>query len=260
MADKSLNGGVAIVTGAGSGIGRACAIALAEAGAAVAVTDLNPETAAETQEMIANVGGISSAYTLDVSSEEAWEETVGRIRHDYGPVSVLVNNAALKGSVAGDRALLDAPVSVWDAIMAVNLRGPMLGARQVLPDMLAAGSGSIIMMASASALLAVPNFATAYSSAKAGMIGLTKCLAVSYGVRGVRCNAIAPGVIMMVSESETQNAIAASSAGILQRTGTPQDIAALVVFLASDAGSYINGQTLVVDGGLTTHMASISPK
>ncbi len=258
--DTSLEGIVAVVTGAGAGIGRGCALALAEAGAVVAVTDVNGKTAEETHELIKAAGLMSAPYTLDVTDDAAWGEVMARLRKEHGSIRVLVNNAALKGSAVGDGGLLVTSISAWDNIMATNLRGPMLGSRNVLPDMIAAGSGSIIMMTSASALRAVPNFATAYSSAKAGMIGLTQCLAVSYGTKGVRCNAIAPGVIMMVSESASQEAFSRSSSGLLQRTGVPADVANLVVFLASDKGSYVNGQTITVDGGLTTHMPALSPK
>lgn len=259
MIYQSLEGRVAIVTGAGSGIGRGCAIALAEAGATVIVTDINATTAGETHTMIENAGGASAAFPLDVADDDAWRRMLDVVRKDFGPVRVLVNNAALKGSAVGDGGLLDTTIPVWDAIMSINLRGPMLGARHVLPDMLAAGSGSIIMMTSTAALRSVPNFATAYTSAKAGMIGLTRCIAVTYGTKGVRCNAIAPGVIL-VDESATMEAFRKSSGGLVERPGRPSDIANMVVFLASDAGEYVNGQTISVDGGLTAHMPSLSNK
>ncbi|SDJ81215.1 NAD(P)-dependent dehydrogenase, short-chain alcohol dehydrogenase family [Nonomuraea maritima] len=260
MPHHLLRGHVALVTGAGSGIGRACALGLAEAGATVAVTDLNPDTARQTHELIAEQGGSSAAYTLDVTEDSAWEAVLNDVRATFAPVIVLVNNAALKASVAGDGGLLDTPVPVWDRVFAANLRGPMLGARRVLPDMLEAGTGSIIMMTSTSALHSVAGFATAYSSAKAGMIGLTRMIAATYGTQGVRCNAIAPGVIMLGDDTASQEAFRESSGGLTQRPGRPTDIASTVVFLAGQAGEYINGQVLVVDGGLTTHMPGLSKK
>ena len=260
MPHHSLQGQVALVTGAGSGIGRACAQGLAAAGATVTVTDLNPDTARQTHELIAEQGGSSAAYALDVAEDSALEAVLKDVRATFGPVTVLVNNAALKASVAGDGGLLDTSVPVWDRIFAANLRGPMLGARRVLPDMLEAGTGSIIMMTSTSALRSVAGFATAYSSAKAGMIGLTRMIAATYGTRGVRCNAIAPGVIMVGDDTASQEAFRESSGGLVQRPGRPGDIASTVVFLAGEDGEYINGQVLVVDGGLTTHMPGLSGK
>jgi NAD(P)-dependent dehydrogenase (short-subunit alcohol dehydrogenase family) len=258
MPRNSLSGQVALVTGAGSGIGRGCALGLAAAGATVAVTDLNPDTARHTHALIAERGGLSAAYPLDVVEDGAWEAVLKDVRATFGPVTVLVNNAALKASVAGDGGLLDTAVPVWDRVFAANLRGPMLGARRVLPDMLRAGTGSIIMMTSTSALRSVSGFATAYSSAKAGMIGLTRMIAATYGTQGVRCNAIAPGVIMVGDDTASQEAFRQFSGGLTQRPGRPADIASTTVFLAGEAGEYINGQVLVVDGGLTTHMPGLS--
>jgi NAD(P)-dependent dehydrogenase (short-subunit alcohol dehydrogenase family) len=168
MPNQLLQGRVALATGAGSGIGRGCALALARAGATVAVTDINTQTAQQTHELVQAAGGTSASYTLDVADESAWQTALEAIRRDLGPVTVLVNNAALKASAAGDGGLLETTVEAWDAIVAANLRGAMLGARLVLPDMLEAGYGSISMVTSTAALHSVPGFATAYSSAKAG--------------------------------------------------------------------------------------------
>jgi NAD(P)-dependent dehydrogenase (short-subunit alcohol dehydrogenase family) len=258
MSSKSLEGRVALVTGAGAGIGRGCALALAQAGAIVAVTDLNRETADQTHKLIAQEGGTSAAFALDVADDDAWRSVVEDVRSSYGPITTLVNNAALKASVAGDGGLLDTTVPVWDAILATNLRGPMLGARRVLPGMLEAGSGSIVMMTSTAALHSVAGFATAYSSAKAGMLGLSRSIAATYGSQGIRCNAIAPGVIMVGDDTASQEAFRESSGGLTQRPGRPTDIANTVVFLASDAGEYINGQVIIIDGGLTAHMPGLS--
>jgi NAD(P)-dependent dehydrogenase (short-subunit alcohol dehydrogenase family) len=224
----------------------------------VIATDINADTARQTAELVRSGGGRGVAYALDVADDEAWESALNGVRAEYGPITVLVNNAALKASVAGDGGLLDTTVAVWDRVLAANLRGPMLGARRVLPDMLATGGGSIIMMTSTAALHSVAGFATAYSSAKAGMIGLTRTIAATYGVHGVRCNAIAPGVIMVGRDTASQEAFRESSGGLIQRPGRPADIADAVVFLSGDAGSYINGQTLVIDGGLTAHMPGLS--
>ncbi|CAL9353910.1 SDR family NAD(P)-dependent oxidoreductase [Streptomyces sp. enrichment culture] len=258
MQDTSLRGRQALVTGAGAGIGRSCALALAARGATVMATDIDFTTAQKTAELIHAAGGDSEAFALDVTDDSAWESVLAAARERYGPVTVLVNNAALKASVAGDRGLLGSSLDVWDRVLATNLRGPMLGARRVLPDMLAAGTGSITMMTSTAALYAISSFATAYSSAKAGMIGLTRTIAASYGPQGVRCNAVAPGVIATDDDTASQEAFMKAAGGLVQRTGVPADIGETVAFLASDAGSYINGQVLVVDGGITAHMPGLS--
>jgi NAD(P)-dependent dehydrogenase (short-subunit alcohol dehydrogenase family) len=256
--DTSLHGRQALVTGAGAGIGRGCALALAARGATVIATDIDLAAAQETSEHIRAAGGTSEAFALDVGDDSAWESVLAAVRERHGPVTVLVNNAALKASVAGDRGLLDSSLEVWDRVVATNLRGPMLGARRVLPDMIGAGTGAITMMTSTAALYSISGFATAYSSAKAGMIGLTRTIAATYGPQGVRCNAVAPGVIMVGDDTASQEAFRKATGGLVERTGVPADIAETVVFLSSDAGSYINGQVLVVDGGITAHMPGLS--
>jgi NAD(P)-dependent dehydrogenase (short-subunit alcohol dehydrogenase family) len=175
----------------------------------------------------------------------------------YGPVTGLVNNAAVKASRLGDAGLLDTDVAVWDRIFAVNLRGPMLGARAVLPGMLEGGGGSIVMISATSAYRGVAGFATAYSSAKAGINGLMIAIATTYGGQGIRCNSIAPGLII-VEESPSQDTHIERTAGLLHRLGRPEDIAAVVTLLIGDEGAYINGQVITVDGGMTSHTAGLS--
>ncbi|WP_379618010.1 SDR family NAD(P)-dependent oxidoreductase [Pseudonocardia sp. GCM10023141] len=258
MLDNALRGRIALVTGGGSGIGRGCAESLAACGAIVVATDINLGSVRQTAEIIRTAGGISEAYALDVADDAAWESVLATVRDRFGAVTVLVNNAALKASIANDGGLLDTTLDVWDRILATNLRGPMLGTRRVLPGMIEARSGSVIMMTSTAALHSVAGFATAYSSAKAGMIGLTRSIAATYGPQGVRCNAIAPGVIMVGDDTASQESFRQSSGAFIERPGRPADIAASVAFLASDAGSYINGQVLTIDGGLTAHMPGLS--
>lgn len=250
---------VTLVTGAGAGIGRACATALAQTGVVVAVTDINETGAKETHDLIAANGGTSSFYKLDVSDESEWDRVVSEVERKHGPVSTLVNNAGFKASLSpNDRGLVDLDLPTWDRMMSVNLRGPMLGSRRVLPAMLKAGRGSIIMFSSVAALRFPPGYGTAYSSSKAGLLGLMRSIAVTYGARGIRCNTIAPGVIVVDDASLAQREFDSSTTRLTGRVGRPNDIAGAVVFLASDAASFVNGDTLIVDGGLTGHLPGLT--
>ena len=250
---------VALVTGAGAGIGRACALALARTGVVVAVTDISEDGAKETHELVVAEGGASAAYRLDVSDEDDWDRVVSEVDRTVGPILTLVNNAGYKASLSpNDRGLLDLDLATWDRMMSVNLTGPMLGSRRVLPIMLAAGRGSIIMFSSVTALASPPNHATAYSSSKAGLLSLMRSIAVSYGPAGIRCNAIAPGVTVVDEASVAQREFDSSTTSMTGRVGRPNDMASAVLFLASDGASFVNGQTLVVDGGLTAHLPGLT--
>ena len=254
---SSLTERTVIVTGAGGGIGSATALALARAGATVIVADINADAGKKTVDRIAAEGRSAEFAELDVSDESSWASVTDEVIRRHGPITGLVNNAAVKASRLGDGGLLDTTVATWDRIFAVDLRGPMLGSRAVLPGMLEAGEGSIVMISATSAFRGVANFATAYSSAKAGMNGLMIAIATTYGGSGVRCNSVAPGLIL-VEESPSQDTHTDLTAGLLRRPGRTADIASLVVLLVSDDGSYINGQVISVDGGMTAHTAGLS--
>ncbi|MDX2235336.1 MAG: SDR family NAD(P)-dependent oxidoreductase [Hyphomonadaceae bacterium] len=250
---------VAIVTGAGSGIGAAIARRLAEGGNHVTVTDIDQSAATEVAHAILAQGGSADADVLDVSDERQWRNVVVRTAAANGSVGILIGNAALTAPalMAADLGVLDPPLSLWDDVMDVNLRGNALGARAVLPGMIANGGGAIVFTSSISAMR--PGAArTAYSVSKAGLEGLSRAIATRYGRSGVRCNCIAPGFVD--TEALTGGHIAAdrlralADSSALGRLGRADEIAAAAAFLTSPAASYITGQTLVVDGGVSMHL------
>ncbi len=255
--DHSLENTVVLVTGGAAGIGRECCRAFGRVGATVIVADRDDDGAGCTRDLVRDEGGKAESVHLDVAEEAEWRNVVKDVAENFGCITSLVNNAAIKASRYNDTGLLDTEPSTWDIIFQVNLRGPMLGARAVLPSMIERGRGSITMISATSALRAVADFATAYSSAKAGLNGLTLAIATTYGGRGIRCNAVAPGLIT-VDPSPSQDTHTSLTKGLVQRAGRPDDIASTVVFLSSEAGAYINGQVISVDGGLTAHMPGLS--
>jgi NAD(P)-dependent dehydrogenase (short-subunit alcohol dehydrogenase family) len=247
---------VAVVTGAGGVVGRATARRLAAEGAAVVAADTRADAAGETAHLVRAAGGDSLAVTVDVSDEDSMVALIVRTVERFGRLDVFHNNAALMSTEEPDDDLVDLAVSVWDAKMAVNVRGVMLGCKHAVPAMRTTGDGgSIVNMASVSGLVGVDRNA-AYGSSKAAVIGLTRYVATMYGQDGIRCNAIAPGLV----ESEdmrdrlTSRQLAEYAAErLLPWAATPDDVAGVVAFLASEEARCITGQTIVVDSGTTAH-------
>ncbi len=248
-------GRVALVTGGGSGMGRAIVHRLARDGVAVAVLDIDPAAADTVVGEVSGLGGEALAVGgVDVSDRAQVEAAVQQVRDVLGPVVVLVNNAG----VAGFKDFLSITDESWDRIMAVNLNGPFYCTQAVLPDMIEAGWGRIVNISSSSAQGGQP-YMVHYVTSKAGLIGMTKALALELGPKGITVNTIPPGFIdtPMLRDSEARGLLGGSVEDHAQRTpvrraGLPEDIAAACAFLVSDEAGYITGQVIGVNGGRNT--------
>ena len=248
---------VAIVTGAASGIGRASARRLAEEGARIAIGDIDLAGATEVVKEIEAAGGTAMCLATDVSSEDAFKSLIGQTVERYGRLDILHNNAAALGSAAigGDGGILSLEVDVWDRTMAINTRSVMIGCKHAIAPMLESGGGSIINTSSGAAILGGLS-GTAYATSKAAVNCLTQYVATQHGKQGIRCNAILPGLIMTpaVEVGMSQEAVdMILNHHMTEEAGQPEDIAAMVAFLASDDARYVTGQLIRVDGGITSH-------
>lgn len=243
-----LSGQTAIVTGASQGLGRDMAIALATAGAKVACVARNEEKLGQTVAAIKEAGGDGEVMASDVSMSEDVAAIVDKVADDWGRLDIVVNNAG----ITRDTLLPVMSDESWDDVIATNLRGTFLFCREASKVMMKQRSGRIINISSVSGLIGNAG-QTNYSASKAGVIGLTRSLAKELAKRKVTVNAIAPGFI----ESEMTKALGDAVLGEIKkrvpvrRLGTPDDVSACVLFLASAAASYVTGQVLTVDGGLT---------
>ena len=243
-------GRVAIITGSGSGLGRVLAHRFAAEGAAVVVADVVGQRATTVVGEISAAGGKSLAQTTDVTNAADVEAMVGAAQEAFGSVDILVNNAAK----ATDADFFDVSEEAWDEDVAITLKGSFLCSQAVLGDMTENGSGVILNISSVNALSYFGN--EAYSAAKAGILSLTRSLAVRLGPFGVRVNAIAPGTLRTPAwEHRRQKDPEVFERVVkwypLGRIGEPEDVAGAALFLASDEAAWISGVVLPVDGGLT---------
>lgn len=245
---KLLEGKVALVTGAARGIGKAIALKFASEGCNIAFTDLViDENGKKTEEEIAALGVQVKGYASNAADFEACHAVVAEVVKDFGRLDVLVNNAG----ITKDGLMMRMSEAQWDAVIAVNLKSAFNFVHAVTPVMMRQRSGSIINMASVVGVHGNAGQCN-YSASKAGMIGLAKSIAQELGPRGVRANAIAPGFIITAMTDALSDEIKEEWAKKipLRRGGTPEDVANIATFLASDLSSYVSGQVIQVDGGM----------
>lgn len=256
MANR-LQGKVALVTGAGQGIGRGIALKFAAEGAAVGVLDVTPENIARTTQLIndnPNSPGQAVGLPCDVTDPDQVANAVERLAHEFQPIDIVVNNAAfLPGGAVHETSLED-----WDAVFAVNVRGTYLTARAVIPSMLERGRGSIILMASVTGMLGLPGIA-AYSATKGALIALARAMSTDYARHGIRVNSVSPGTIdspmlhQFIARQSNPDPLLQQFNDMhpIGRIGQIDEVASVVLFLASDEASFVTGANYTVDGGLS---------
>ena len=253
-----LAGKVAVITGAGAGIGRATAELFAEEGAAVVIAERDEATGRDAADTIQNTGGKALFVRTDVSDEPSVERMAAEAVSAFGAIHILVNNAAvfvLRG--------IDATVEEWRQTLDVNVMGPSLVAKHVVPAIRKAGGGAIVNLGSISSFIAQPNFVT-YNTTKAAIIGMTRCMAMDLAPDNIRVNAVCPGVVWTQIVETQALAMGLDKAGadvhpqwagaqLIKRCADPREIAYAILFLASDEASFITGAPLMVDAGYTAH-------
>jgi NAD(P)-dependent dehydrogenase (short-subunit alcohol dehydrogenase family) len=236
------------VTGAASGIGRATALYLAGEGVRVVVSDIDADAGKGVVESIRESGGVAEFVACDISSETSVESLIERSVSFLGGLDFAVNNAGIADHPG---FLHELSVDTWDKVMSVDLRGTFLCMRAELRVMYAAGHGAIVNMASNAGVKNAPSMA-AYTSAKHGVVGLTKNAALQYARQGIRINAVCPGTIRTpgIASFPEENQKAWADMIPMGRMGTPEEVAACVGFLLSDAAGFLTGVELLADGGL----------
>ncbi|HEY2044306.1 MAG TPA: SDR family oxidoreductase [Jatrophihabitans sp.] len=248
---------IAVITGAASGMGRQAAIMFADEGATIVAADRDAGGLDRLVAELANRGVAAHGVVVDISVEASVVSMVSEVHERYGRIDVLFNNAAVGPSSTNLYAManvVETPADAWDAILAINLKGPAMVCKHVIPIMTASGRGSIINNSSISGLVAVAG-ADAYTASKGGLVALTKAMAAEWVRYGVRVNCICPGPVdtpmnapWLADPDKEKELLAGCPMG---RVARPEEVAAVALFLASDMASYVNGAIIPVDGGWT---------
>ena len=244
---------IAVITGGGDGIGQASAVLFAKEGASVVIADMDPTRGMKTVDMIKNQNGESMFVEVDISKEDSIKNMVKKVVDAYGRIDILVNSAG----ILVEATVINTTIEDWDKVMAVNLRGTFLCCKHVIPEMIKAGKGSIINIGSEAGLTGFKNIA-AYCASKGGVVNLTRCLALDFAEHNIRANCVCPGT---TETSMVKKAIERApdpvkarrywEARPLLRLGRPEEIAAGILYLASDESLYATGAILSIDGGKT---------
>ncbi len=248
---KRMEGKVALVTGGSAGIGRAAALAFAEEGAKVVIADVAVEGCRNTAAEIRDGGGEARCIEADVSKADQVEAMIAETIATYGQLDYAFNNAGIEGEQAPTG---ESTQENWDRVIGINLTGTWLCMKYEIQKMLEQGGGAIVNMSSVAGVIGYANI-PAYTASKHGVIGLTKAAALEYATQGIRVNAVCPGVIYteMIERftggnEEAEKQMAASAP--MKRMGEPQEIAAAVIWLCSDAASFVTGHSMIIDGGM----------
>ncbi|CAN5245614.1 SDR family oxidoreductase [soil metagenome] len=253
--NERVNGKVALVTGASLGIGRACARILAAEGAAVAVTDVLVDEGQALVNEIREAGGEADFWKLDVSNEQQVQDVMQSVESEFGPITVLVNNAGIAGV---NKPTHEITSEEWDRTMNINVKGVFFCTKHAIPQMLKAGGGSIINLSSIYGIVSAPDIPP-YHASKGAVRMMTKTDALLYASKSIRVNSVHPGFIwtpLVEKLMSDQGDLAAGRAALdalhpLGHVGEPDDIAYAILYLASDESKFVTGAELVIDGGYT---------
>ncbi|OBF11301.1 SDR family oxidoreductase [Mycobacterium sp. ACS4331] len=252
MGLRGLSGKVVVVAGGGSGLGAATAMRLAQEGCRVVVGDVAEEASVEIVQRIVNAGGTAVPVVFDLADPSSVADLIGAAVETFGALDLLFNVGADMSTLRADTDVVDIDLDVWDRVMTVSLRGYLAAMKHAIPAMLQQGGGAIVNMSSAAAFQGEPA-RPAYATAKAGIGALTRHVASRWGKEGIRCNAVAPGFTATETIRNAPQWPDLEAAALRRirstRVGQPADVAALVAFLLSDEGEWINGQVVNIDGG-----------